>query len=201
MSKIFVEPFFLLSRGGTSGNTLTFDVSGSKQDTYTVGLRDDGVMGCSCMDSRLNCVKKGCVCKHACFVLVRVLRAYDLVFFEELRMPPAAVQSVLATFRAGELQISEEEMRAPALAVVAHERRQFRECRLRDFSVVAKPPEAGDECPVCYDLLLTPNGPPLLGCPDCGRGLHAVCARRWIAVAPKKTCVYCRSSVWAEFKV
>ena len=187
MSKIFVEPFFLLSRGATNGDTLTFDVSGSKRDTYVVSLNGDGLMGCTCMDSRLNCAKKRCVCKHACFVLVRVLRACDLEFFRALRMPTAAVQRVLAAFRAGVLQISEEEM-SP---------------RTRpddDFTVVTRQPEADDECPVCYDLLVTANKP-LRGCPDCGKGLHAECARRWILVSRNKTCVYCRSPVWDKFMV
>ena len=192
MSKIFFEPFFLLSRGATNGNTLTFDVSGSKRDTYEVALNGDGRMGCTCLDSQLNCARKRCVCKHACFVLVRVLRACDLAFFKELRMPAAAVQVVLAAFRAGELQISEEEMNPPLLRTRADP--------LYDFMVVTKQPAADDECPVCYDLLITASKP-LCGCPDCGKGLHAECAQRWIVVSPNKTCVYCRSPAWAKFMV
>jgi hypothetical protein len=71
-----------------------------------------------------------------------------------------------------------------------------------DFAVVARPPEPSDECPVCYDVLLAAGDGAALdlrGCPDCGRAVHAGCARRWICRAPRATCVYCRSPVWARW--
>lgn len=69
---------------------------------------------------------------------------------------------------------------------------------LDKFKEVRRTPS--DDCPICYDTM-TLDDPtnPLLGCPDCGNGVHEECVRRWLAHATKKTCVFCRSAVWAAF--
>lgn len=225
MEKVFYEPFFLLTRGWSDDRRLTFYVSGSQRDTYLVTFRMDGTFGCTCLDAQLNCARKGCVCKHACFVLVRVLRACErsFTFFGagRLRLPPEAVTEAFARFREGTLV--EEGHMAPRgrtddegdsgdtevsssdtdESVDEYDRATRQMARLRvspgapfDFSHVAKPPLAGDECPVCYDDLL--QGP-LSGCPECGKGVHTACVRRWLDVAPRRSCVYCRSRDWEHF--
>jgi hypothetical protein len=226
MEKVFYEPFFLLSRGRSEDRRLTFDVSGSRRDTYIVTLRPDGAVGCTCLDAQLNCPGKGCVCKHVCFVLVRVLRACErsFAFFGagRMRLPPEAVTEAFTRFREGTLveeghmvplndsgsDDSEDEFdratrRMAELRVT--NRPTGRNERggggtparvLFDFTHVAKPPQTGDECPVCYDDLLRGA---LSGCPECGKGVHTACVRRWLDVAPHRSCVYCRSSDWAHF--
>jgi hypothetical protein len=221
MEKVFHEPFFLLSRGSEASGErrLTFDVSGSRRDTYLVTLRPDGTVGCTCMDARLNCARKGCVCKHACFVLVRVLRACErsFAFFgaDGMRLPPEAVSEAFERFREGTLinedhlvPLRDEEYLDDLARRMAEIRRSMESLTCNgdrdsapitgifDFTHVAKPPQTGDECPVCYDDLLRGA---LSGCPECGKGVHTACVRRWLDVAPHRSCVYCRSRDWAHF--
>ena len=223
MEKVYTEPFYLLNRAAPSADasSLAFDVSGSKRDIYRVTLRPDGRMGCTCMDARLNCGRKGCVCKHACFVLVRVLRRCDLAFFLTGGLRLEGASAVIADFAAGLSAVTEEEMRPhpppffspppllpPATATAAAAtarvpttpRRGISNISNIDFDVVKRPPGPEDECPVCYDLLLAGQRQRLVGCPTCGQGVHHGCVTRWLATSPHGTCVYCRSTVWRGFR-
>ena len=200
--KVYTEPFFLTSRpSDPSAACLKFDVSGSKADVYVVSLvrsppvgRDEGAFTCTCMDARLGCRRLGCVCKHVCFVVLRVLRRPDFFGVGSL----AGVAEIFARF---ESLATEDTLRPLPRPHDPSAPSGSGSGGNAAFETVARPPDPGDDCPVCYDTLAPFTGKKLLGCPECGRGIHEACARRWLAVAACKTCVYCRSPVWRAFKL
>lgn len=200
--RIFYEPFYVLDMSpDRSTSSVVFTVSGStQQNHYIVTITESGRVACNCMDARLNCATKGCVCKHVCFVVFRVLRMTDTAFFTRLALTPEMAVEIHDRCATGRLGVHEQELRPTCiLAPPTSSARptSSSSSTMPDFWTVLRPPEAEDDCPVCYDSL-TVKGP-MCGCPDCGKGLHVECARRWLAAAAAKTCVYCRSNVWARF--
>jgi hypothetical protein len=56
-----------------NGKQFVFSVKGDS-GIYTVTVnKDTGKMTCSCFDMKFWCEKNNCVCKHACYVLLKVL--------------------------------------------------------------------------------------------------------------------------------
>lgn len=220
--KMYHEPFFLLGTAqatatAAAGTCVRFTVSGSSQQLYTVTLRATGELACSCKDSAINTRRLGCVCKHICFVVFRVLRIDDPAFLQRLRLSPEDVSSTCVNVLTGVLRVHDHERQPPSGPTIsAYELDRL--CRgittqtdLRDrspssppacdFTTIRRPPTAEDECPVCYMTLLgTPDllgaPPALVGCPDCGNAVHRECIARWLHHAPQPSCVYCRSTVW-----
>lgn len=107
--KIYSEPFYLLDMtaegsGAASapspspsaaGVVARMTMSGSRQTRYRMTVERSGRITCSCPDSYMNCGRLGCVCKHACFFVFRVLRLVDhLEFLSTGRLRPADVEEV-----------------------------------------------------------------------------------------------------------
>lgn len=243
----YPEPFFLLSRpeviGIDTNNTdpdpnvassstffndsvLRFSVSGSTQTRHTVTVYRDGSTSCTCMDARINCRKTGCVCKHVCFVLFRVLRSENIDFFERGRMIGSdelrsyidkvanSNQNSLdgSVFRPPELTFTRSKNKDDASTVPLIDDRSY----LR-FLNPKRPPSSEDDCPVCYAPLISSTMAPeywkdppeeylqeVRGCPDCGHAIHRECAKRWMSACKKtseRSCVMCRSKCWAQWNL
>jgi hypothetical protein len=269
--KIYHEPFYLLESNQAhnihaQGGDLRFAVSGSTQSIYTVTINSEGTVRCSCKDAMMTCRRKSCCCKHACFVLYRVLHLESLTFFQRMCLSPEERASLAAAsnnssnssnnsnnsnttpiHRSGETLIgtqttdqtafqphhyySSSELDSICTSVSSTLRLSGAPCPCAySFTTICRPPEPGDECPICYDTLVDAvddshdavhnnnnnqdpceeereNGKArsmvyhqLLGCPDCGKAVHKLCAERWLAsVSARPSCVYCRSSVWRHY--
>lgn len=220
--KVAYEPFFMLA-SAAGADALRFEVSGSTRARYLLTVaRATGEVRCTCKDALINCRRLGCVCKHACFVAYRVMKLEGLGLLRDLRLAPAEVEAVAAEVARGAAQreqrrqLADAEALAERLGGVTISARAPSAPRPQqqrgvppaapaapacDFRAVARPPEPGDECPVCYDALVA-GAPDLRGCPDCGKALHRACAAKWAAMAPggAATCVYCRSRAWAGYR-
>ena len=76
--RMYSQPFFVLA-GEVRPAEMVFTVSGSERDAYILRLvRSTGRISCSCRDACVNGARLGCICKHACFLLYRVLRLGDV---------------------------------------------------------------------------------------------------------------------------
>ena len=226
--RMFHQPFYVLS-GTADDAEMRFAVSGSERDEYSLrAVRSTGRISCSCRDACVNCPRFGVICKHLCFLLYRVLRHDDVSAMLTRGLDAAAFDALLPRARqvadqtrrspssdtnASSALSLEDGVTAPASAVLSEwEIDQMCEAmqrmnsgrvpaRLtpkRAFTAVGRPPDADSECPVCYDALL-PQPESLRGCPSCGQAVHVHCARRWMASAPRASCVYCRSPEWAHW--
>jgi hypothetical protein len=197
---------------------LRFTVSGSHQTPYTMTLRADGACACTCMDAAVNCRRLGVVCKHVCFLAYRVARLERTSFLgaggaggagghdagPAGRFTDAEMRAMEASVTNGAYWAEGLNQRPSPRALSAAEHFASADAAAPragpppDFGTVRRTPCATDECPVCYDVLVHPRKP-LAGCPDCGNGVHLECAKKWIAHAPRASCVVCRSSVWGLF--
>jgi hypothetical protein len=221
--RLYRESFYVLEIRAAPGPGIAASilVSGSTpRSSYSVRFAPDGRVTCTCIDAAVNCGRLRCACKHACFAAVRVFRLDAeaiRAWLRTLRLDPGAVAAVEARART-EAEHRDGPMGGVASGPAAPDIDALCEALDRsanvsnprsrtvmsysplivsggtahDFRVVARPPGPGDECPVCYSELSAD----LLGCPDCGKAIHATCARRWLEHAPRPTCVYCRSEAF-----
>ena len=224
--KMYQDPFFVIH---IDFRPLAFKVSGSMRDEYTVAIPLDGKPTCTCLDARIHCNKKSCVCKHVCFVLFRVLKM-DLVsstrnFFETRRLEEDEVREVYSSVMFGRLRHHDHSRADPVFTSGEIDRlvdqistlstRSTLSTTSTTTSRISLPSTSRDknqdflrveriddhdECPICYDELVHAEKE-LRGCPDCGKGVHLQCIRRWLYSAPRPSCVYCRSMVWASFDI
>lgn len=231
MAKLETEPFFLLPNatdGSGDGSestrssdpvgdrrSISFRISGSKRDIYTVAISPNGFVTCTCMDARMNCRRSGCVCKHACFLLRRALRmpADDPFFSATARGEGSGVARLHEARISAARDLHEGAASVPPEALTPHSLhspqpshapskgwpvQQEAFCtRVRQASSSS----AADDCPVCFTELA--EGTHLRFCPDCGNGIHLECASRWMRALGKraKTCVMCRSHVWTAWNL
>lgn len=220
--RMFHQPFYVLS-GSVDEAQMRFAVSGSERNEYTLHVvRSTGRVTCDCRDATGHCRRLGAICKHACFLLYRVLRHDDATpMLTQTLGGTAAFDALLPRARrvaartaTGDPDDREDDgVTAPARAVLSPSEidriceamqrmplggRAYGTDKRRPFTAVGRQPEPDAECPVCYDTLLQLPAD-LRGCPSCGQAVHAHCARRWIASAPRATCVYCRSPEWAHW--
>lgn len=205
---MYHEPFFVIDvvMTGTAsvGTIIKFLVSGSTQTNYVVSITSGGEVTCSCKDAMIHCRRDRCVCKHACFVVFRVMRIETLGLLETLRLRPAEVRAisigVVTNGMHWESRYPEHVLSSAEVSDICSRNEEPRAVDLtKQFAIVLRMPEKGDECPICYDLLEGVGQEEMRGCPDCGRGIHAKCVNRWIANSARATCVFCRSSVWEQY--
>lgn len=201
MDKIYHEPLFLLASPNESAYgafAARFSVSGSTGVAHTVAVKTNGAVVCSCQDARVHARKCHCVCKHACFVLTRVMGFTDLSFFLRGLVLPFEQIVECAEVAAGRAAYDAESAALYQEEGVPHE----------VFYVPKKTLAAEeDECPVCYDALVktttTPlPSPRLVWCPDCRNAAHEECMKRWKASTrgAATTCVLCRSLAWKRWR-
>jgi hypothetical protein len=186
--KIYYEGFYLIHHqpGQANSNVIhEFNVSGSTRALYTVMFYRNGTFCCNCMDMLSKCAELQCVCKHVCFVIVRVLKYLHTSFFQTLQFDPI-ITGALAQ-RCGLLDIFVDH----SIQSLELTRRYWKLIRA-DFSVIRDIKE-DDECPICYNALSEKQ---VLGCPDCRNTLHEVCMIKWLCQSRYATCVFCRSDIW-----
>lgn len=200
LGKIATEPFFLITHPAAEPyprGTLTFVVSGSTRERHVVSIDGSGRVACTCMDARTRCRRCRCICKHGCFVLVRVLRLSDATFYSRLRLSEHDLR-VSSDVVAGRTTLHDAVFR-PLLSTQQQSSLASQPVSFRGFRV----PEPEDECPVCYTALLPESGDdPLRGCPDCGQAVHRGCMTRWALCSNSpslRSCVMCRSPAWSAW--
>ena len=196
IEKLYVDEFFLLSvRDGVDEpeGIFTFDVSGSQKTRYVIVLKDDGTFKCSCPDFKSHCQRHGVVCKHIVFLIVRVMKIFSLTFFEYNSLDDGAMDTVIQkTFEliSGKVADLRNEM--------IHE--YGKASQGPDFSMTSEALLAlqDEDCPICFDAL---RAHACKTCPDCRKVVHTRCVTKWLAESTYKNCVYCRSTVWKNFKM
>jgi len=180
IQRVFTEEFYLLGSGhGARTGSYVFTVNGSKMDKfYNVVVDAEGKMTCTCMDSRMTCPRKDCVCKHCCFVVYRVLNVMNNDFLKTLRVEDGAI---------GRWAAKNDARYNTAMAnKLVHNVETTFDVNLERME---------DDCPVCCDAL--GDDGTCVGCPECRNNAHKACMSRWMS--QRKTCVWCRSNVWMAY--
>jgi hypothetical protein len=198
--KIFSERFYVLDvfeMDDTRG--VTVKLSGSTRSVYTLTLDGDGFLRCDCPDFEGHAKRYRCLCKHLCFLIVRVAKIHaDHRTFVERRLRGeslAAVASKLRILALGFASVDPElvdrDLSSRYAAAVAREKRTGDEFA----SVVVDEDTAEfEDCPICYDSLARGER---RRCPDCKKDIHGICIERWLE--RRRTCPLCRSQAWSRF--
>jgi hypothetical protein len=163
-----------LQRQAMPKHSLTFKISGSTKNIYNLEINKLGFISCDCLDIKTHCRKNNCYCKHICFLLLRVLKIFDLSHWHSLRLTDDNIKLVIE-----KLKISIDLKLIKKLESLSFE---FKKELCKD-----------DECSICYDTLNNN----LIQCPDCSHGFHKKCMDKWLLI--NKNCVYCRSNIWTKY--
>jgi len=171
-----------------------YAISGSTGKVYYINLDPDGEsksykISCDCPDMSSWALKYGCLCKHCCFFLIKVLQLANLA-------------DVIRTHKIqGELPVIEQQRLNECSDDVCRERYLIRKSSQSDddnaFTKIYK--DLREEvCPICFEqLIITDQCEPLLSCPSCCNSIHSECMKRWLKT--HKTCVFCRSIEWENY--
>lgn len=185
--KLSTDRFYLLKHK-IYDDLLEFHISGSTKNVYKVMFyTNTGKVFCTCPDAKSWAVKCKCVCKHALFVLYRVLKVFvekDQPFFQTL---------VLTETELVDIFTATENLYKNLDATVID-----RDLTSKFNYLENKPQEEHyfdpkDLCGVCFlDFI---DEPEHKTCPKCHKASHNECIDKWIN-SGNKICVYCRQDVW-----
>lgn len=212
MKKITKEPFYLLDLNQNDKGNYVFNVSGSTANVYNTTLYpEERKVFCSCPDARSHAKKQGCVCKHICFIMIRVLKL-PLQLFESdlldnnLHMSDQLVQIVEAKYqqlKAISQQTSEfvnqefvNKDFAQKYQKIKHQKAPTPEEKAKKYEVKKELEEDEEEpeCMICFDIMEIYKKETVVECPMCHNLTHKPCMEKWLK-SGKKNCIYCRSDV------
>lgn len=192
--RIFNEPIYLLNYKSEENNII-FDVSGSTAKIYHVDInKDSRVITCTCPDHYINCKRQGCVCKHCCFVLCKVLKfSTGSSFFGSLRFNDNHMKDIDDNIKKIDLandNYANKDYSEKYEAVSAKVNESFAQKRevVKDHDV----------CCICYDDF-TEEKDKNLECILCNNLIHKMCMEKWLQTG-RTNCPYCRSDVWKKYR-
>lgn len=191
IEKIYSEPIYLLN----VSKDLTFKVSGSTANIYTVSIdKQEKRIRCNCPDSSSWAHKQGCICKHCCFILIKVVKLplmqLEQQFFDNHRRFNDSMLNDIEK-RLNQLKLTESDIVNPDYI------KKFKKCQKQQNIVhyEAKTEiDESDECIICFDTLVSK---PRVECPGCKHQIHTICMEQWIKKS-SNSCVFCRRP-WTNY--
>jgi hypothetical protein len=191
VDKLNYEEFYLI---GFTDKTNTDDnseilMTGSTKNVYKINLKKNGALNCDCPDSKSHAKKHNVVCKHICFIYLKICKSTDMNFF---------VNKKLTSLDIGKLILR------TSVITKTNTAQKYMDNYLKntnvnldklDFNKASRVIEDLDEleCPICFDNMAEN----LNFCPDCSNPIHKKCVEKWLI--SNNTCVYCRSEIWKNY--
>jgi hypothetical protein len=179
IDKLNSDEFYLI---GFDGKDIL--MTGSTQNVYKITLNENNSLSCNCPDNETHAKKLNVLCKHICFIYLKICKSTDLNFFTEKKLTNEDIQKLK---NRTELLTSSETAKKyyeKYLTNMTHQALNFNEAK-RDIEL--------EECPICFDELKNE----VKFCPQCSNPVHEKCIIKWLL--SHDTCVYCRSDVWKKF--
>ena len=197
--KLSYEPIYLLDITEETNRTV-FQVSGSTANVYKVVIYfNNKTIYCTCPDNTVHCKRVGCICKHCCFVLCKVLRVFDTssAFFNgRLTFNDTEEQKIRDAIKKVNLTNSDY-INPELLDLYKNEETTTTTTQNKDELYLQKRTTTDDDlCAICYDGFT--SNVKNVECPACHNVMHKGCIEKWLSM-DKKTCVYCRSEVWKNY--
>lgn len=170
----------------------TFTVLGSMRDNireeysirlYKPNTNDKGMFWCSCPDHKFNSSKKKTVCKHICFIITKVFKILDPLFFQTKQLTQQQFNTILNNIEDKSKLLSDKSL-----------------CKTNNttkpiFINIIREISNDDHCPICFEELTKDT---IISCPTCLNYIHKECIKVWLE--RKNTCVFCRSDVFMHYK-
>jgi hypothetical protein len=182
LDKMFYEPIYLLSKK-QEFNKYMFEVCGSTKNVYKVQIyTTSNMIYCNCPDARSYAKNSGVICKHSCFVLIKVLKLINQDdYFKIYILNFEQLEHINNKFNS--LEFSENDF------IKMDYIDKYK--NLTDFKITVNP-ETESICPICYDELEELENKQLNNqCECCSKIFHNTCLNKWLSLG-NTTCPYCR---------
>lgn len=188
INKTKTDEFYLIS---FDNNELLF--TGSTKNIYKIKLNDDNSLSCNCPDSTLHAKKYKVLCKHICFIYMKICKGKDHEFFERKKLLNIDVENLL---------INTKLLTSEKMAKQYYEK--YLSMTLKNnanFDDAQKNIDDDTMCPICFDEIKndveTKNN--IKFCPACKNAMHETCINKWLETSKSFLCVYCKSNVWKNY--
>ena len=189
IDKVDTDPIYLLSKSITPQKYI-FNICGTSKNIYKVQIyKTNKMIYCNCPDARGHCKRNGVICKHSCFILLKVLNipfkeAYfnSLIFSnEQLEYLKEKIESI--TF---------EENNFIKMDYIS----KFKELKnKKDTNTIKLNENIERFCPICYDEFDTPEDKKEnYQCTCCEKIFHNKCLNKWRSLG-NNNCPYCRTEI------
>lgn len=205
--KIFYEKFYLLEKK-TIDKNIQFFISGSTANVYTITIDlEDKYIFCNCPDMKNEKMyERGYICKHCCFILLRVLKCIDIcntLLFTYFELSEDEIKNIEKKIRNFNISTSDDFVNIDLLD-------KYRNLSLKDENSKNSRNSGNnteidnyipnDTCIICFEEFnILKKGDKkndnITNCPKCRNITHKKCIEKWINMG-KNTCVYCRANVW-----
>ena len=190
--KLDYESFFLLK---VEKNDLGFllNVSGSTKNIYTIQInKNSRKLECDCPDAKGWALHFNCLCKHVCFILLRMFKEIYNKNSQIFRDRVICLEDYeYIEKRLNNLDINKENDFVDLELI-----EKFNKLKTGNSSFKSENFEKDKMCPICFLDIEGEN----VKCPECRNILHLECMETWLEMG-NKTCVYCRSSVWENYNL
>lgn len=201
-AKIYNDPLFLIPPIDSSDDDrrFVFKIVGSTRNVYTVIIdRHKRNITCDCPDNHSWAKKLGCICKHCCFVLFKVLgrSPFTDVCWDSLTVYEEVMTKIAKTI-ANRIESRYESMHLTQRYNAIINGDDNTTTTITEFTCDDANVDVIDEddnCPICFDILSTG----LVKCPQCRNVIHDICMKKWLENTPTPTCIFCRSQVWKRY--
>jgi hypothetical protein len=185
LDKINVEPIYLLTKKHEF-NKYTFEVCGSTKNIYKVQIyTTSNMIYCNCPDARSYAKHSGVICKHSCFILVKVLKMIRQAdYFNIYLLDEEQLEHINHTFHLLEFRDND-------FIKMDYIDKYKNLTDLTDLTITINA-ETESICPICYDELTEIENKKLNNqCICCSKIFHNNCLNKWLSLG-NTTCPYCR---------
>lgn len=185
IDKIYNEPIYLLGKK-YNNNKYIFEICGSTKNIYKVNIYNlSKTIYCNCPDGKSFAKKNGIICKHSCFIILKVLKLSNTDDF---------FKSLLFTFN----QINEIKDKYNSLQFIENDFIKLdyiNKFKNKNNTEIIPKENYEKECPICYDELVDITNKNFnKQCNCCYTIFHISCLNKWINLG-NSNCPFCRSII------
>ena len=197
IDKTFNEPLYLLDTNKVE-NKLVYKISGSTNNIYNVQIYfNSRRIYCNCPDSKKWARIHNVICKHCCFILLKVLKmSHQSDFFNNY---------ILSNEQLEELKIKTNNLNLSNNNEFVNQNyiQKFKELtnnpnNNKNIKTIVLKENYDNFCAICYDEFTDiTNIVKHIQCKQCMVILHKICLQKWLNMG-NSTCPYCRITIKSE---
>ena len=183
IDKIYDQPIYLLKKN-KEDNKFVFEVCGTTKNIYKVQIyKYSKMIFCNCPDAKSYAKQNGVVCKHCCFILLKVLKLINSDdFFNILLFDDKQLEFINNEFN--KLEFIENEY------IKIDYVNKFNQLS-EDKIIIKKDMESF--CLICYDELDDIENKKFNNqCKYCLKIFHNKCINKWLSLG-NNNCPHCRN--------
>ena len=196
IDRIFNDSIYLLDVNSVD-NKYIFEISGTTNNIYRVQIHlNTGKIYCNCPDALGWCKKNNILCKHCCFIIIKVLKLPDYkVFFETKILKENQIEFLKKNIKNLNLNSENTFVNTKLLD-------RYNEIKNDNNSKQIDIQKNNESiCVICYseleNLEKSDSHLKYKQCKCCFKIIHKKCLQKWIDIG-KNTCPYCRNFITLE---